>query len=303
MCGLLPIFGNFFVFYFDLSSDHEGCGITHTCGGQVSGLLWWCVAAPPALRQPIRTCLLSKFGLSTPSVFGRYDLMVNRAFFVLWFVCWLTYLRYLRVREIHFLQEEHHEEHTGKQLLHRRETAIETADHELGEDGHVIHNAIHTGDHDTGDVEQTLLMKWDALVILLHVLLGLLDLFFRMHIGLQRAIFSPTDKVLLFEKFIVTTLSVFSAPFVLWKLPGVGVLVHQMRPTGFDEAGGLRLLMSLSEMKKKHRRATDGGGSIFGERTRKPSRERSGGAPDASAPRKGSIFSCGGSSERAESLV
>ena len=146
-------------------------------------------------------------------------------------------------------------------------------------------------------------MKWDALVILLHVLCGLLDLFLRMHIGLQRAIFSPTDKVLLFEKFIVTTLSVFSAPFVLWKLPGVGVLVHQMRPTGFDEAGGLRLLMSLSEMKKKHRRATDGGGSIFGERTRKPSRERSGGAPDASAPRKGSIFSCGGSSERAESLV
>ena len=27
-----------------------------------------------------------------------------------------------------------------------------------------------------------------------------------------------------------------------------------MRPTGFDEAGGLRLTMSLADMKKKHER-------------------------------------------------
>ena len=31
-------------------------------------------------------------------------------------------------------------------------------------------------------------------------------------------------------------------------------MIYQMRPTGFDEAGGLRLTMSLADMKKKHER-------------------------------------------------
>ena len=69
-----------------------------------------------------------------------------------------------------------------------------------------------------------------------------------------QVLIAPTRKELLFEAFICTTLSVLAAPFVLWKIPVVGELIHQMRPTGFDEAGGLRLTMSLADMKTKHER-------------------------------------------------
>ena len=36
--------------------------------------------------------------------------------------------------------------------------------------------------------------------------------------------------------------------------PNPNLNPNQMRPTGFDEAGGLRLTMSLADMKKKHER-------------------------------------------------
>ena len=70
--------------------------------------------------------------------------------------------------------------------------------------------------------------------------------------SIHQAVFHPTRKVLLFETISDTTLSLLAAPFVLWKIPVVGELIHQMRPTGFDEAGGLRLTMSLADMKEKY---------------------------------------------------
>merc|ERR1719198_1145695 len=61
---------------------------------------------------------------------------------------------------------------------------------------------------------------------------------------------------MLFERFLVTSISIFSAPFILWKLPMAGELFHQMRPTSFDQAGKLRLQMSLAEMKKLYGETT-----------------------------------------------
>lgn len=48
-------------------------------------------------------------------------------------------------------------------------------------------NAVHTGDTDTGDQEQSALMRWDAAVLLLHVLVGVIDLTFRMRISIVQA--------------------------------------------------------------------------------------------------------------------
>ena len=97
-------------------------------------------------------------------------------------------------------------------------------------------------------------MKWDAIALLLHVFLGLLNLYFRMDTTIVQAVVDPTREELLFESFICTTVSLLAAPFLLWKIPVVGELIHQMRPTGFDRGGGLRLTMSLADMKKKYER-------------------------------------------------
>merc|ERR1712166_358282 len=112
--------------------------------------------------------------------------------------------------------------------------------------------AIHTGDSDTGDREQTALMKWDAIVIVLHAIFGIPDLYLRIGGSVYQAVFSPNSLTMLFESFLCTSISIFSAPFVLWKLPVAGELFHQLRPTGFDQAGKLRLQMSLAEMKTLH---------------------------------------------------
>jgi hypothetical protein len=245
MCGVLPVFADFFVFYFDISSrqiDDHGDDPTalktrHLYDHDYSFLAW-------------------------------YNLVCNRAFLALWIVCWLVFARYRRVRSLHFAEEEEAGagEHSGRQRLHRevqeegspkpkeRNQALVAKGKSEDASGVAIYNAVHTGDQDTGDHEQTLLMKWDAIAILLHMFLGLLDLYFRMEISMVQAVFDPTREELLFETFICTTLSLLAAPFVLWKIPVVGELIHQMRPTGFDEAGGLRLTMSLADMKKKHER-------------------------------------------------
>lgn len=247
MCGVLPVFGDFFVFYFDISSrqidDH---------GDDPNAI----VARHLYDRDY--------------SLFSWYNLVSNRAFIALWVVCWIVFARYRHVRTMHYAQEEGGAaEHSGRQRIHhdldevqgpkptapRERNQVRVAQGKSEDDsGVAIYNAVHTGDQDTGDHEQTLLMKWDAIAILLHVILGLLDLYFRMRISMVQAVFDPTREELLFETFICTTLSLLAAPFVLWKLPVVGELIHQLRPTGFDEAGGLRLTMSLSDMKKKHER-------------------------------------------------
>ena len=247
MCGMLPIFAKFFVFYFDISSrqisDHSNdCEVLlsrHLYEHDYSLLAW-------------------------------YKLISNRAFISLWVVCWIVYARYRHVRAMHFAQEEVGTgEHTGKQRLHhdareaqapkpsqpreRNKTLVAQGKSE-DESGVTIYNAVHTGDQDTGDHEQTLLMKWDAIALLLHVFLGLLNLYFRMDTTIVQAVVDPTREELLFESFICTTVSLLAAPFLLWKIPVVGELIHQMRPTGFDRGGGLRLTMSLADMKKKYER-------------------------------------------------
>jgi hypothetical protein len=253
MCGVLPIFADFFIFYFKVSSrDITDRSLT-----------------------TINDLHMDRTWQGSSAFFAWYGLLTNRAFIALWVVCWIVYARYLCVRSLHFKQEESGTgEHAGRQQFHharsdspppqpatcntrhrasRNHAAVESGKLEE-EGGMTIKNAIHTGDEDTGDHEQTLLMKWDAIIIALHVVFGLCDLIFRMKITLFEAVFQPSREELLFETFICTTLSIFAAPFVLWKIPVVGELIHQMRPTGFDEAGGLRLCMSLADMKKKHER-------------------------------------------------
>ena len=101
---------------------------------------------------------------------------------------------------------------------------------------------------------QTLGAQTLAIALLLHIFLGLLNLYFRMDTTIVQAVVDPTREELLFESFICTTVSLLAAPFLLWKIPVVGELIHQMRPTGFDRGGGLRLTMSLADMKKKYER-------------------------------------------------
>ena len=43
-------------------------------------------------------------------------------------------------------------------------------------------------------------------------------------------------------------------PWIVFVIPGVGAIIHQMRSTGFDEAGGLKLQMTLQQMKRKQAR-------------------------------------------------
>ena len=164
-----------------------------------------------------------------------YNLIVDRWFIAMWVVCWIVYGRYLQIRKKHFREGE----------SNRRLIATD-------EDSAGLN--VHTGDQDTGDHEQSWLMAWDAAVILAHVVFGLLDLYLRIGGTVVEAIFSPTERTMLFESFLITSISLGAAPFVLWKLPVAGELFHQMRPTGFDKQGRVRLLMSLADMKAKKKR-------------------------------------------------
>ena len=196
MCGLLPIFGDFFLFYLDLSNEAEE---------EESDFMEW------------------------------YNLIVDRWYIAMWVVCWIVFGRYLQVRKKHFRQGGSN---------HRL----------IATDADSAGLNVHTGDQDTGDHEQTWLMVWDAAVIGAHVVFGLLDLYLRIGGTVVEAVFYPSWRTMLFESFLITSLSLGSAPFVLWKLPIVGELFHQMRPTGFDKAGQLRLQMSLADMKTKKKR-------------------------------------------------
>lgn len=214
---------------------------------------------------------------------GWYNLLCNRAFIALWVMCWIVYWRYLQLRKKHYggavaaaAKPDSSTSTKGKAAAttpadmeagHLPAAAplpaaqksglaaglLANATHQLQGEALAIacaEAAIHTGDSDTGDLEQTALMAWDAIVIAVHAIFGFLDLYLRIGGSVAQAVFSPNYKTMLFERFLVTSISIFSAPFILWKLPIAGELFHQMRPTGFDQAGKLRLQMSLGEMKK-----------------------------------------------------
>jgi hypothetical protein len=244
MCGILPVFIDFYQFYFTLSDAsffeaHTSPGLAGHHGKAASETSWVDFA---------------------DMVCHRGFVMVSTA------LCWITFLRYKALRKLHYGDEvgwyKPAVKVDGKEIA--RTTREEQADLEAPPaspsrwervdasiDPDNVWAAIHTGDQDTGDREQELLMTWDVLVFVLHWVFGVLDVVFRQKENPILFLFEPSWKTMLFEKFLVISLSIFAAPFVLWKMPGLGELVHQFRPTGFDQSGKLRISMSLGAMKKK----------------------------------------------------
>ena len=49
-------------------------------------------------------------------------------------------------------------------------------------------------------------------------------------------------------------LSLSALPWTILKIPVLGDLIHQMRPTAFDQRAGVRLLMNVPQMKRKQAR-------------------------------------------------
>ena len=72
-------------------------------------------------------------------------------------------------------------------------------------------------------------MRYDAVVFGVHCDFGYLDLTLRLGSTVGETLFAPTAKTILFEGFMVTSLGLFALPFVLWKIPALGELVHQAR--------------------------------------------------------------------------
>ena len=104
-------------------------------------------------------------------------------------------------------------------------------------------------------------MIWDFVAFWLVILLGALDLVSRVDgatfssIGSQFILFFGggvvdtlhTD----FFELLTCVLGLTSLPFLLLKLPEVGQFLLRLHPTGYDQAGHLRLMMSIRQMKKK----------------------------------------------------
>lgn len=134
--------------------------------------------------------------------------------------------------------------------------------------------SVWTGDMDHGDHEVQAVMVWDGLTTLVFTLLTSGILFYVAGADSNLTWFStlfrelahviiitPGEEQLVdvkIEMYMVslytTLLGLFSMPWLVFAIPGVGGLLHQMRPTGFDEAGGLKLQMNLQQMKRKQKR-------------------------------------------------
>ena len=133
------------------------------------------------------------------------------------------------------------------------------------------------------DALLTRIMLWDFLSFWLVVLLGSLDLVLRIdrsafhHLvpnwsEFFRGATSDVHHTYFFE-LLTCVLGLTSLPFVLFKLPDVGQLMLRMHPTGYDQAGRLRLVLTMRAMKKKwqaeedlKKMDLDGDGEIsFGE--------------------------------------
>ena len=50
---------------------------------------------------------------------------------------------------------------------------------------------------------------------------------------------------------ITTTLGISALPWLVFKIPVVGELLHQMRATGYNAKGEVELIMTLPQMKQK----------------------------------------------------
>jgi hypothetical protein len=159
---------------------------------------------------------------SEASAAAHAKLVSNRAFFLFFIPCWAVYLKYRLVRWGHA---------RDARLGRPRRT------------GAVVQN--------TNDAEQVLLMLYDVVVVLAHAAFAYANLYLRIHSDVLQALQAPTQRTMLVESYLVTSLALFGAPFVLWKLPG-GALFHRMRRTAYDGAGRLRLQMGLVETRRNY---------------------------------------------------
>ena len=107
----------------------------------------------------------------------------------------------------------------------------------------------------------TRMMIWDFIAFWLVILLGALDLVSRIDgatfssLGSQFILFFGGGTVDTlhtdFFELLTCVLGLTSMPFLLLKLPELSQFLLRLFPTGYDQAGHLRLMMSIREMKKK----------------------------------------------------
>ena len=128
-------------------------------------------------------------------------------------------------------------------------------------DGYTVGKGGLQGAALTNDLLLTRLMIWDFIAFWLVILLGALDLVSRVDgapfssIGSQFILFFGGGTVDTlhtdFFELLSCVLGLTSMPFLLLKLPDVGQLFLRLFPTGYDQAGHLRLMMTIREMKRK----------------------------------------------------
>ena len=152
---------------------------------------------------------------------SMYMQVTDWLFLLNWMLCYVAFYRYKRVRKLHY------------------------------EDG--VPRIILTGDADSGDWEPTIAMKYDAVATIAVVVIMLVDFVVRVRPGSDD---SATTRNRLWWNFFTVVLSLSAAPFVLFKLPGLGPLVHGLRATGYDQSGNLRLEMSLPHCRAKYESET-----------------------------------------------
>jgi hypothetical protein len=155
-----------------------------------------------------------------------------------WALCYHTFARYKAVRKAHYVDGEP--------------------------------RVIHTGDLDTGDREPTMAMKVDVLATAVVLLSMGLDFAVRIYPAIVReggiGATQGSDLYMLWVQILTVLLSLSALPWLIFKLPGIGSLVHGLRPTGYDKSGTLRLEMTLDHARKKYdaeQRALKGASSPY----------------------------------------
>jgi len=217
MYGVLPILCDWFRFYLSLT------------GGTVT------IGADGDVSISVNAGGIRSDGLS---------LMADRCFITSHFLFYLVIAKYKWVRRQHF---------SG-----------------------ALPRVVWTGDKDSGDKEINAVILWDVCTTVIITLSLTLDLTYRVaakyetaHSGgyfgqLGRLLLlgasdaARQEEVFYLEVYMVemytTMLGLFALPWLLLAIPGLGDMIHQMRPTGFDEAGGVKLRMTLQQMKRKQKR-------------------------------------------------
>ena len=128
-------------------------------------------------------------------------------------------------------------------------------------DGYTVGEGGLQGAHLADDLLLTRMMIWDFIAFWLVILLGALDLVSRIDgatfssLGSQFILFFGGGTVDTlhtdFFELLTCVLGLTSMPFLLLKLPELSQFLLRLFPTGYDQAGHLRLMMSIREMKKK----------------------------------------------------